>query len=453
MDLRKQLHVTAIAALGGMLYGLDIGLFAKIQTFETFQSQFQLDNIQLGILVATLLFGSILGSGISSILSEKIGRKLTIMAASILFCVGVIIQTFGIYGYLVLLLGRLITGESLGILSSVVPTYLSEIASKNIRGRLVGTQHFAITLGILSAFFAAIKLEKATIWILNDWQIATIMQVIPALTLLSGMFSLPYSPRWLISTERYDDATKAMLELGQSDYDSLVFDLLNLPSKRESIKAIWFNYQKPLMLGLSLHIFQQLSGANALVYYYKKMYGNIFPEYADTLALAQTILKVVSTIPALLLVDRVGRRPLLVAGSLGCALSCFGVSISVTFSYQVLAVVFIYSFVIFFAISLGPLPWILVGEIFPSNIRSKAVSLCVTINLFSNLIVQMLSPTLFANLGSNTFIIFGTFCLLAFVFCYRHLPETMMMSLEDIDSMFSKQKNHEKSFDVKVDKV
>ena len=444
----QQFRITLIATIGGFLAGLDTGAISKTQNYATFKSKFDLSNIQLGLLVTILLLGSMFGSLFSSKLADKYGRKHSIMLAALIFIFGLFVQIIGILSFELLCIGRLVTGVGLGILKAVVPMYLSEVTDPNQRGKLVSCQQLALTFGILIAFVTAMLLENIQLHCLVDWQVVTLCQLVPASFLFLGMSNLPKSPRWLINVGRNNEAKSSLSRLKERSFNAVQMEYLGLleafrkQSKGVDLPTIWIKYKKQIIIGVFIHIFQQISGINGLMYYSARIYGTMLPEYADTLAATQNILKFVATIPALFLVDRLGRRSLLLMGSAGCAISLVITATTMIMPnpQPVIAVVAIFSFVINFAYSLGPLPWVICSEIFPSNIRSKGMSICVTVNLTSNLLVSFLSPTLLAYLGPYTFYIFAINCSLLFIWTFLMMPETKNLSLEEIDAMLSKIK-------------
>ena len=364
----KQLLITLIACIGGFVFGSDVGLVNKIQTYDSFKKLFApLDNAKLGLMVATLLFGCMIGSLGSSYIAEAYGRKKAIIIGSVIFTAGVFTQISAVAGYNVLLLGRFFTGLAVGILSTVVPMYLSEVCDPEKRGMLVSCQQLAITLGILVSFLAAMATEKVQVLGLADWQFAIVLQLIPAGLLFFGMLTLPSSPRWLLSKRRHEDAKIALAKLRGLSFKHVEGEYYQLKSDAEAETeqlgwgAAWQQYRSRIMIGILIQMFQQISGINGLMYYSTKMYGSLLPDYVDALAAAQNIMNVVATIPALFLVDRLGRRSLLLAGSAGCAIGlfCTATAMLLPTPLPVPAVVGIFIFIVNFAYAIGPLPWVL----------------------------------------------------------------------------------------------
>ena len=362
----KQLLITLIATLGGFVFGSDVGLVNKIQTYESFKKLFApLDNTKLGLMVASLLLGCMIGSLGSSYLAEVYGRKKTIIIGAVIFVAGVFTQISAVAGYNVLLLGRFFTGLAVGILSTVVPMYLSEVCDPEKRGMLVSCQQLAITLGILVSFLAAMLTERVQFLGLADWQFAIILQLVPAGLMFFGMLTLPASPRWLLSRRRHEDAKVALSKLRGTSFKNVESEYYQLKSDAESEteQLSWpeafQQYRSRIFIGIFIQMFQQISGINGLMYYSTKMYGALLPQYVDALAAAQNIINVVATIPALFLVDRLGRRSLLLAGSAGCAvgLFCTATAMLLPTPMPVLAVIGIFIFIVNFAYAIGPLPW------------------------------------------------------------------------------------------------
>eukprot|EP00834_Sanchytrium_tribonematis_P002599 NODE_84_length_22354_cov_0.646506.p6 type:complete len:388 gc:universal NODE_84_length_22354_cov_0.646506:18382-19545(+) len=362
----KQILITAIATIGGFVFGSDIGLVSKIQTYHSFKKLFHLSTAQLGLMVAIFLLGCMLSSLGSSYLAEAYGRKKSIIIGAIIFTVGIVTQMSAVSGVNVLMLGRFFTGLAVGILSTIVPMYLSEVSDPEQRGMLVSCQQLAITLGILVSFLAAMWTENVSFFGMDDWQSAISLQLVPAALLFGGMLTLPASPRWLLSKRRHEDAKIALSKLRGTNFANVEGEYYKLKSDSEaeteqlSWGAALSQYRSRILIGIVIQMFQQISGINGLMYYSTKMYTQLLPDYVDTLAAAQNILNVVATIPALFLVDRLGRRSLLLAGSAGCAIGLFMTATSMLLPtpYPVVAVIGIFIFVINFAYAIGPLPWV-----------------------------------------------------------------------------------------------
>eukprot|EP00835_Amoeboradix_gromovi_P002576 NODE_149_length_17312_cov_0.399349.p3 type:complete len:448 gc:universal NODE_149_length_17312_cov_0.399349:6242-7585(+) len=442
----KQFLITLISTIGGFVFGSDVGIISKIQTYDSFQDLFRLNNTKLGLMVAMLLLGAMVGSLSSSYIAELYGRKKSIIIGSLIFIVGVITQVSASGQYIILLLGRLFTGLAIGELSTIVPMYLSEVCDPQLRGMLVSCQQLAITVGILVAFLAAKFTEDVFIIGLEDWQLALLLQLIPTLFMFFGMLTLPASPRWLLTKRRHEDAKIALANLrGKAfkDVETEYYDLKLLSESEPeelSWSDAWQKYRSRILIGVFIQMFQQISGINALMYYSTKMYSTLLPQHMDTLAACQNVLNVVGTIPALFLVDRLGRKSLLLAGSAGCTIGMFITAISMLLPtpFPIVAVIGIFIFIINFAYAIGPLPWVICAEIFPSCIRSKAVAASIASNWIFNLIVSFSAPILLDGIGPYTFFLFGSAMAIFYIWISKKLPETKGLTLEEVDKLLNK---------------
>ncbi len=267
----KQVLITAIATLGGFVFGSDVGLVSKIQTYQTFIDFFKLSNAQLGLMVAALLLGCMMGSLGSSYLAESYGRKKSIIIGSIVFTAGIFTQLSAMAGFTILVLGRYFTGLAVGILSSVVPMYLSEVCDPDKRGMLVSCQQLAITIGILVSYLVAMACEGVSVFGLSDWQTAISLQLIPAALMFFGMLTLPASPRWLLSKRLYEEAKKALSNLRGKTFKNVENEYYELKSEAEmEIEQLGWSeafkqYGNRILIGIFVQMFQQISGINGLM--------------------------------------------------------------------------------------------------------------------------------------------------------------------------------------------
>lgn len=437
----KQLQVAVIAGLGGCLFGLDQGLFGKIQGYPSF-APFAISPLALGGVAACLLMGCVVGSMLSSPAAVRFGRRMAIEGALLIYFIGILTQILSHYQLWLLCTGRTITGVSLGMLMSIVPMYVSEVADRKRRGFLVGIQQLSLTIGIFMAFVAGWLVEDMHIGPLQDWQVAILLQCIPAAVMLIGIHHLPSSPRWLILQRRIGEAEQSMRLLVGAQYCSMEFQKMCMdlsdPPRRTMLDVIR-RCPRQLAIGMAVHAFQQLAGIKAFMYFYRQMYAEILPDVIDELALLQTLLKVLATLPGILLVDKLGRRLLLRWGAFGCSMACAMLPLAVQpeHHHPYLAVFAVSLFIMCFGVSLGPLPWIITGEIFPSDLRHMAIAMCVVVNLSTSMLVTFVSPLLFAVFHANTFLIFSIHCFFLAIWTMRYLPETKGMSLEQIQLIFN----------------
>lgn len=461
----------AFSAVGGLLFGYDIGVISGVLTMPYFREKFPSGPAKEGSIVSSFLAGCFAGALISGYSADKLGRRLSILIGSLTFTVGGILQATS-ETFAQLYAGRVVSGISIGILSMMVPLYQSEISPKEIRGRLVSLQQWSITIGIAVSFwidYATGKLDSP-----QQWRIPLWLQCAPALILASGIMFLPPSPRWLMDRDRDDEALTVLAKLRSngdtsdpeaiSEYNEIKsnvqFERENAAkSYLELLKVGPENIRRRILLGVFIQIFQQLTGINAIMYYAPQIFTNAGLASNSSKLLAtgvNGIINMLSTIPAILWIDRWGRRPTLISGGIMMALcmitigSVLGVhgtkyydnDLGKNFvkldsnasSYSIIAL--IYLFVASFAYSWGPCGWIYPAEIYPLRIRGKALSITTAANWLFNFIVGQVTPSLLNSITWGTYVMFGSYCIIMSVSIFLFFPETKGKSLEEMDQLF-----------------
>ncbi|KAI8057223.1 general substrate transporter [Syncephalis plumigaleata] len=443
-----------VSAIGGLLFGYDVGVISGVLVMDAFKETFVFSSeTQKGLTVSILLIGAFVGSFCVFYVADRFGRRLACISGAIIFIGGGMMQTFA-QDLPLLMAGRFIAGLAIGVLSMVVPLYLSEVSPKEYRGLVVSMQQLAITIGILVAFFV----NYGTASIVGDasWRIPFGLQNVFAFGMAIGMLFLPSSPRWLMSRGRVDQAAQALRKLRgdngvavQQELDEIQ-DSIRL--EREigdggwgelSANGMW----RRVLIGVMLQMFQQLTGINAIMYYAPAILQSAgFSERSVTLlaTAGSGIVNVVMTIPGMYLVDRTGRRTLLLGGAaiMAAAMTISGVMIAVySPEFKVKAVpwvclIMLYLFVAGFAPSWGPIGWIYPSEIYPLRIRAKAMSLTTSSNWLFNALVALLVPEFLAAVPWGAFITFAIFLIIMAIWVYFMLPETKGKSLEEIDALF-----------------
>ncbi|GBB98966.1 hypothetical protein RclHR1_03380008 [Rhizophagus clarus] len=418
-----------LSAIGGLLFGYDIGVISGVLTMPYFREEFPSGPAKEGSIVSSLLAGCFFGALAAGYLSDKIGRKYSVLVGSAVFIVGGILQATT-STFIQMYVGRVIAGLAVGELSMIVPLYQSEISPKEIRGRLVSLQQWSITIGIAISFW--IDYGTNQINSSRQWRIPLWIQIVPAAILVMGTFFLPFSPRWLVDQDRDDEAITVLAKLRaggdrnaavvQDEYreikETVIFERdVAAKSYQELFKVGPENIRKRVILGVLIQAFQQLTGINAIMYYAPQIFVNAGLTSSSSKLLAtgvNGIVNMLSTIPAILWIDRLGRKPTLVSGGLlmGSAMiiigSILGTRGSVYYddllqkhfihldskasSYTV--IVFIYIFVASFAYSWGPTGWIYPAEIFPLRIRGKALAVTTACNWLFNFVIGQVVPIL-----------------------------------------------------------
>jgi len=447
--------ITLIAATGGFLFGFDMAVISGALTFV--QAQFDLTAAQEGWFVSSALIGCIIGVAISGELSDRLGRRPAMLTAAFLFFLSAVSTAAApVFGLLVA--ARVLGGVAVGIASNVVPLYISEIAPPNIRGRLVTCYQLAITVGILIAYISnafVLNLSEVIInyevwsflefiFVEEAWRGMFGLETIPALLFLVGILVIPESPRWLYNQNREDEG-KAILEriVGSKKAEESAREIQKTSkeeegSYRELLKP---GLRKALVIGILLPVFSQFSGINAIIYYGPRILNEAGVEVSSALV-SQILLgfaNMVFTFIAVWKVDSLGRRPLYLFGTAGATISLaatgyfffIGATGSIFLLFSVIA------FLACFAFSIGPLKFVIASEIFPNRIRGRALALSIMAMWIADTIVGQLTPMLLAVGGASfTFWFFAIFCIIAFWFIYKMVPETKNKSLEEIQKLW-----------------
>ncbi|KAL4898140.1 general substrate transporter [Aspergillus ambiguus] len=477
--------IAAIAVIGGGLFGFDISSMSAIITTKPYLCYFHQGPLEYidgepqckgpsadvqGGITASMAGGSWLGALCSGYFSDIFGRKHSIMIGAVIWCIGCILVC-ATQNIAMLIVGRVINGFSVGICSAQVPVYISEIAPPTKRGRLVGLQQWAITWGIMIMFY--ISYGCSYIKGVAAFRIPWGLQMIPAILLFIGMCFLPESPRWLARKDRWEEC-HAVLTLvhGKGDPNSPFvlreYDEIKAMCEfeRENADVTYMELLKPSMInrtqiGVFTQIWSQLTGMNVMMYYITYVFAMAGLEGNNLLVSSsiQYVINVVMTVPALLWVDRWGRRPTLIIGALlmltfmfanGGLMASYGHAapsgglggipaqswiIRGPPSKGVIACT--YLFVASYAITWGPVSWVYPPELFPLRVRGKANALCTSANWAFNFALGYFVPPAFVNVQWRVYIIFGVFCTAMCLHVFFMFPETAGKTLEDVEQIFT----------------
>jgi SP family arabinose:H+ symporter-like MFS transporter len=448
---------TVVAAVGGLLFGYDTAVVAGAIGF--IEKLYNLSPTMKGWIASCALIGCIIGAMFAGTLSDKIGRKKMLVLSGILFAV----SSLGIAIPLSLtwfVIFRLLGGIGIGIASMLAPMYIAEIAPAEIRGRLVSVNQLGIVTGILLIYFV-----NATIagWHNEAWNISTGWRymfgsgIIPSIIFLIMLIFVPESPRWLASKERWDEADDILTKINgkQKAQQELseIKETLNI--EQGSFSEIFKpGIRKALLIGVVLCIFSQVTGINAIMYYAPE----IFKSTGDATgsALMQTVLvgiiNVLFTLVAIKYVDNWGRRALLLAGTAGMAvcLTVVGAAFHFDMAKGYVVLIAILAYIAFFAVSLGPLAFVVIAEIFSNRNRGKAMSVSIFFLWISVYVVSQSFPMLLSSIGSDyTFWIYMVMAVFAFFFVLKLVPETKGKSLEEIEKYWMHLEDKTASINVK----
>lgn len=436
-----------LAALSGLLFGLDIGVIAGALPFIA--SDFSIDSSQQEWIVSSMMFGAAFGAIISGWVSSEFGRKNSLLIGAILFVIGSIWSSFS-FSPEILILARILLGIAVGISSYTAPLYLSEIAPKRIRGSMIALYQLMITIGILIAYLSDTILSYSGNW---RWMLGII--TIPALILLIGVLFLPNSPRWLASKGYFNDAKKILNQLRNNNdqvQDELDSIYQSLKVKQSGWKLFKDNkyFRNVVFLGIMLQLMQQFTGMNVIMYYAPKIFeiagfSSTIQQMWGTVIIG--FINVLSTFIAIALVDKWGRKPTLTLGfivmatGMGVLGEIFYIGIN-SIQIKYLAIDMLLIFIVGFAMSAGPLIWILCAEIQPLKGRDFGITVSTATNWIANMIVGATFLSMLNIFGNaNTFWLYSALNIL-FIFLTRLLiPETKNVSLEQIEkNLFSGKK-------------
>jgi SP family arabinose:H+ symporter-like MFS transporter len=440
-----------IAAIGGFLFGYDTAVISGAIGF--IRDRFDLYPAMLGWMVSSLIVGATIGAGLSGILSDRFGRKKMLLVSALLFIAGSVGSAFPntVTG---LILARLVGGLGVGMASTLSPLYIAEIAPARIRGRLVSIYQFAVVTGIFVTYFinAAIAAWGDKAWDLEySWRYMLGFGIVPGIIYFVLLFLIPETPRWLMKQKREVEALGILEKMnGREAAKAELHEILNLKdssdgSVRELLRP---GLRLPLMVGVVLAILQQITGINAIMYYAPEIFKQTGA--GTNAALSQTILVGVVnfafTLVALWLIDKAGRRVLLLIGSVLMTLSLFMVG----YGFQAenmpgyLILFFILLYVASFAISFGPVVWVMISEIFPNRIRGRATAIAAFSLWAADYAVSQFFPMLIEGIGTaKTFWLFAVISLGAVIFCAKAVPETRGKSLEEIERFWESKSKPE----------
>lgn len=441
---RNVIVTAATAGLAGLLFGYDTGVIAGALLQIT--PDFGLGSFASGLVVGAVPIGAVLGAWIASSNSDKYGRRSLILAAGIIFVIGAIVSALSPDTF-ILVVSRVVIGVAIGVASAVAPVYISEIAPPDIRGRLVTFFQLAVTVGILVAYLVGLAFANTE----EGWRWMLGLGAIPALALVIGIVRLPASPRWLLMVGREDDARAALQRVRTEGPEAIELEIQEIQTSMNVSEGSWKDLLAPavkaaLVVGIGLAILQQITGINTVIYYAPTIIQStgIDSDFSSILAsLGVGIINVVMTVVALRLLDSRGRREMLFIGVSGISLSLFLLGLAFLVGADktyatVMAIGSLMLFVSSFAISLGPIFWLLNAEIYPLSVRSKAASAGTMTNWFFNFLVSLTFLPLIDLLSqTGAFWFYGAIGLVTLWFCWKFVPETKGRSLEQINDIFT----------------
>ena len=435
-----------IGALGGLLFGYDTAVISGAIGF--LETKFSLDVNQKGFAVSSAIFGCILGVAVSGNLADKVGRKNSLLLTALLFLISAIASAIA-YSYIFFVVARIIGGIGVGAASMLSPLYISEISPANKRGTLVTLYQLAIVLGINIVFFFNYKVAQYSTEAWNvdfGWRYMVGSEVVPAMLFFIALLIVPESPRWLLKKGREEEALNVLTKVNTEEQAKKVLQDIDLALKKEkgTFKELFEpGLRMAMLIGIILALFSQITGINSIMYYAPEILKSA--GFGVDSALMQTvIIGVVNTIftfVAIKYIDDLGRRTLLLWGASGMALCLFGIGLlyQLAFTDGPWLLILILGFVGCFAMSLGPIPWVIISEIFPTKMRGTAMSLAIVVLWVGVVIISQFTPVLLKMGESITFWIFMINAILFLIFTVRFIPETKGKTLEEIEQYWKKK--------------
>jgi MFS transporter, SP family, galactose:H+ symporter len=432
--------IASVAALGGLLFGYDTGIISGALLF--IRQVMSLSPTLEGVVVAIALAGAAIGAAVAGNLSDRAGRRRVIIGAGLLFIVGAVISAAA-GNIVVLLIGRFLVGLAIGVASMLTPLYLAEISPAEDRGAIVSLNQLCITGGILVSYLVGFAFART----FAGWRWMLALGSLPGIILSVGMLVLPESPRWLAGHGRVEDAEMVLQRLrGMADVSAELSGLrADLAREGRRLASAWellsARLRWPLVIGVGLAMFQQITGINTVIYFAPTIFESAgLPSAAISILATAGVgaVNVIMTIVSIRLIDRLGRRQLLFWSLEGMAVTlfvlCFAFYVGTSGQLAWVAIISVAAYVGFFAIGLGPVFWLLIAEIFPLDLRGRAMSLATVANWAFNLIVSLTFLDLVNTISSaGAFLVYAILSVAALVFVAAMVPETKGRSLEQIE--------------------
>jgi SP family arabinose:H+ symporter-like MFS transporter len=437
------LRSTVVAALGGLLFGFDTAVIAGVTGALT--NEYSLTPGMLGLTVASALWGTVIGSMFAGAPSDRYGRRGALQSLAILYVVTAVGCALAPNWYTFLIF-RLIGGLAIGGSSVIGPMYIAEIAPADKRGRLVGFFQFNIVAGILVAYLSNYLIGLANLGA-NEWRWKLGVTGFPAALFFVMLMTIPQSPRWLVRRGRREEAKTVFAKIGEPDPEQEIRDVeesLGTENREKSEPLFQAKYRLPIVLAIAIGFFNQMSGINAILYYLNDIFAKAgFSKVSSDLqAVAIGFTNLVFTMIAMSIIDKVGRKKLLLIGAVGTAACLGGVAaIFASGSHEELLVWLLIGFIAFFAFSQGAVIWVYLSEVFPNLVRAKGQSLGSFTHWIMNAIISAVFPALAAMSKPMPFVFFAAATMVQFVVILMLFPETKGITLEAMQHKLEARKS------------
>jgi SP family galactose:H+ symporter-like MFS transporter len=445
--------VLAVILFSGGLFGYDQGVISG--ALHGIKATFSLSALLVEVVTSWVTLGALFGALAGGELADRIGRKRTVLIAGAMFTGGALVQALA-PDTVILVAGRLIVGAGVGVAAVAAPLYAAELAPTTLRGRFVSSYQLAITAGIFLAYLVDGWLSQGDAW---RWMLGA--SAVPGLLLFTVALVAPESPRWLMKMGRRSEAAAQLQKIRPGVDFQPRLDTVAASLRREAGRASWAEvfhkeWRRPLLIGVGLAVFQQVTGINAIIYYADQIFASagFVSQSSQTTVTTWAVggVNMLATLIAIAFIDRLGRRKLLLAGLLGMGLSLVVVGIAFRFidaapagaaaagptGAGIVTLLALIAFIICFAFSMGPVVWTVINEIFPGHIRGRAVAVATAANWGSAFLVSQGFLSLIGVIGNSfTFWLFALFCGAGWAWIYHAVPETKGQSLEQIQQLWN----------------
>jgi sugar porter (SP) family MFS transporter len=424
------------ASLGGLLFGFDTAVIAGVT--EALRGTFGLSPAQLGAAVSAALVGTLIGALGAGAPGDRYGSRTMLYWIAVAYIVSAI-GSAASNGLAMLIAFRFIGGLAIGGSSVLAPVYIAEVSPAERRGQLVGLFQLSIVVGILTAYVSNFLVARA---IEGDlaWRLKLVVAAVPAAIFFAMLLRIPHSPRWLAQRGRVEEARSAIVTLSMGPPDRLLAEFGATASARNRLD--WRFHRRPILLAITLALFNQLSGINAILYYL----GDIFAAAgfsamsADLQAVAVGLANLLATLLGMMLIDRIGRKPLLLVGAAGTALALTAVALIYTMGRgQMLLLPALVLFILFFAVSQGAVIWVYLSEIFPTAVRARGQAIGSAIHWGMNALLAFGFPIVAQYTQALPFWLFAAAMLVQFIVVWRYFPETRGVSLEQLEATYERK--------------
>ncbi len=469
--------ITLVAVIGGLLFGYDTAVISGaekgLEGFFLTATDFHYDKVMHGITSSSALIGCVIGGAISGYFASLLGRRNSLRLAAVLFFLSALGSYYPEFLFLdygkanmSLLLAfnfyRIIGGIGVGLASAICPMYIAEIAPSEIRGTLVSCNQFAIIFGMLVVYFVnylilgdhtnPVILKDAStgfyslspesdMWTVQEgWRYMFGSEAIPAAVFGLLLFTVPKTPRYLVMTGHHQTALTILEKINGINKAREILTEIKATATEKTEKLFTYGFAV-IFIGIMLSVFQQAIGINAVLYYAPRIFESAGAEGGGMMqTVIMGIVNIIFTVVAIVTVDRFGRKPLLIIGSIGMAAGAFMVAICDNWGIKgIIPVLSIIVYAAFFMMSWGPICWVLIAEIFPNTIRGQAVAIAVAFQWIFNYLVSSTFPALYDFSPMFAYSLYGVVCVIAALFVWRCVPETKGKTLEEMNALWKKR--------------